>query len=59
MLYRYITVSYTHLDVYKRQLEQPLSKVVDENQTTGNSTLLFLMPYRSLVHDTTSMIPQN
>ena len=44
--------------MYKRQLEQHLSKVVDENQTDWDQRIpLFLMAYRSSVHDTNGMTP--
>ena len=69
------SVSYTHLDVYKRQQclsilspmewlrcsighKQYLLKIVDKNQTDWNQRIpLFLMAYRSSVHDTTGMPP--
>ena len=43
---------------FNRTLEQHLSKVVDENQPDWDQRIpLFLMAYRSSVHDTTGMTP--
>ena len=43
---------------FNRTLEQHLLKVVDENQTDWDQRIpLFLMAYRSSVHDTTGMTP--
>ena len=43
---------------FNSTLEQHLSKVVDKNQTDWDQRIpLFLMAYRSSVHDTTGMTP--
>ena len=46
------------IERFNRTFEQHLSKVVDENQTDWDQRIpLFLMAYRSSVHDTTGMTP--
>ena len=54
----YITLAVSLPDVYKRQLEQHLTKVVNGNQTDWDQRIpLFRMAYRASLHDTTSMTP--
>ena len=47
-----LSVSYTHLDVYKRQEDEVTKEVVDENQTNLDQPV----EVRSSVHDTTGAV---